>query len=269
MSSTVNPKLNNFLLENDELARKWKKSPSERVEIGKRLFEINRNIFKKWKLFDEDAQQDYMQDAYLYMIRALEYYTPGKGAFVNVLKWYVQKLRKNYFTPSKELEFEEETTETDQDDHLFWEQIKNSCSPKEWQVFHKRFFEGCTCRQIASQLEMHEKTVQKLVKRARARINTETLKEKVQESLPFEWLTVKQLAQRSPWSVNFIRNILAPTRPLRVCRYKIHAEDAQKMPGCHGWRIKYKMGSRGIMFPRLKDRPGAGPKINVIEMGSL
>jgi len=179
MIDTEKPKLSSLEQENDGLARKWKNNPSQRAKIGGRLFEINRKIFENQKLFDEHSRQDFMQEAYCYMIQSLESYESNLGSFHYWLMYYVNHLGKYYnrvYKWDKSIYLKDDPPQyitPNNTDFFFWANIRRSINKYEWIIFRESIFNGLTRRQIAKKIGWHEKTVQKKFKKIIEKIRTE------------------------------------------------------------------------------------------------
>src|SRR3990167_1572404 len=61
------------------------------------LYELDRPIFHAWRVFGRENQEDYEQEAFIWIHRALETFDPTRGAFLRHLKDYVKKAKEAFY----------------------------------------------------------------------------------------------------------------------------------------------------------------------------
>lgn len=86
----------NFIEQNQELSKLYvnEKNQERRGEIAHRIYELDLPLFKEWDLIPRDSREDYRQDAFLWIVMALETYEPEKGSFIYWLRKHIARARE-------------------------------------------------------------------------------------------------------------------------------------------------------------------------------
>ena len=128
-----------YFRQNRELSCRYKEdvSKEEKIEILYKLYVLTGPLFKSNKI-PRYIRDDFEQDSFLWLRRALNSFNPEKGAFISWLKGYIRSYtRKDYgFKRCISDEMVERYTETD-NDFLMWEKIRCHLGSEDWETLLK------------------------------------------------------------------------------------------------------------------------------------
>ena len=268
-----------FIATNNRLSERYKteSNPAIKREISAHLFALDLPLFRAWQVFGEENQEDYEQEAFILFQRALEAFTPSRGAFVNYLQSFtVGKARRNTFGQAKKyFKIAEaaaanasESGDDDSDqahDPLFWAKIKRVTTPQQWACLEPRLFQGKTPEEIADLLGTTVPIVRARLHDGLSAIKLEMAKgsqRNVQGAAKTtedgsEWVTRQTLAQRLSLTRRYVSWLLSPSVAIRTCTYRIDPRDILPINGC---RIRFlERPAEGLVHPRFLRRKTFGP----------
>jgi DNA-directed RNA polymerase specialized sigma24 family protein len=255
---------------NNRLSSQYKTEPSpeKRRELIAILYRLNLPLFRKWKLFNFDEKEDYEQEAFFWISRALDTFDPQKGAFLAWLKrYYVAESQRQYLESKAKRQKVQEAAQAlpsidpqEPLDTLFWEEAKALLGP-DWPVVRAVLFESQSITDLAKAQGISRTTLDShyrrgldtlrahLVKRA---VKPSTLQESPGEG---EWVGPKKFCRIMDISAPYLKDLLNPDRPAEKCPYLINPLHYTPLPG---GRIRDLVTpSRGRGFPEiLRRRPG-------------
>lgn len=180
------------------------KSKERRGEIAHRLYTLDLPLFKEWDLFENKDRADYKQDAFLWVMMALETYNPEKGSFIHWLRNYINSAKqqvinanrtwfcvncqegvKNYDMVKKHKakghtvessrmeshgeEHEEAVSEDDEEKTeslITLNRLKESMSPERWNMIEMKVLKGMTSLEVASATGLSVGTTKKRIEDA-------------------------------------------------------------------------------------------------------
>lgn len=250
---------------NNRLSARYKAETDaeKRREIIDILYQINIPLFKKWQIFNYDEKEDYSQEAYFFIARALEKYDPSRGAFLFTLKqYYVKESQRQYLKgQAKQTNIREavsaqgeRVTEEDASDSLFWQEARQLIGEEAWEIVGPCLFDGLTPTDVARALHRPQRTINYKYNRAledlkihlaRKSIRSARIPETIGEG---EWLGSKKFCRILDITPRYLKDWLNPNRPISVCPTYLDPRDVAHVQGI---RVRYLFTPRdGLVFPR-------------------
>lgn len=150
-----------FVYLNTKLSVLYYKSSNlkQKRQILDLLYKLDLPMFKVWKLWQSEDRQDFEQDAFIYLHRALETFNPSKGAFVSWLKLYILTAHSEYASskPPKTDSVIPDSVDTDptaaDSDALLWRRVRAVLTAEEWQLVTLRVLGGMTVADVSASLQ--------------------------------------------------------------------------------------------------------------------
>lgn len=249
---------------NNALSTQYKTeaNPEKRREIISILYKLNLPLFKKWRLFNFEEKEDYEQEAFFWIARALDTFDPAKGAFLAWLKsYYVRESQRQYMAAqSKRQRAQEAALAQPEDpppeptDTLFWTEAE-AILGEDWSIVRAVLFESKTMVDIAKIRGVPRKTADNQYRRgldtlrihlAKRAVKASTLQESPGEG---EWVGFKKFCRIMTISPNYLQNLLNKNRPASVCPLYINPLHYTPL---QGGRIRYLFTpSRGLVYPEI------------------
>lgn len=255
-----------FIALNNRLSERYKveQNPTIRREIAAHLFELDFPLFRVWRVFGEENQEDYEQEAFILFQRALDAFAPARGAFVNYLQRFtVGKARRLAFgSVAKHLKIEAaaeaapvEDQEDPPTDPIFWSKIKKAVTAEQWAVLEPRLFEGKTPEEIADRVGTSVDTARARLHDALSAVKVEMargggIKSAIQNVVDgSEWVPRRVFAQRLSLTLEYVKMLLCKTLNPRKCPLQIDSRDVLDVNGC---RIRFlEKPNEGLIYPRF------------------
>lgn len=267
-----------FLAANDRLSAQYhsEPDPAKRRQIVGTLYDLDKRLFRDWRVFGEENRRDYEQEAFLWLSRALETFKPGKGAFVYWLKFYILKAQEEVAQAGRETATQSgslpDTVASPSEpppDTQFWNRIKRQCTEQDWAIISARMFGQATAAEAAEQagltIDQAKSRYSALLQKIRLDIGTTNLHAptKNKSVIPIEnddgsrWVDKKYLIEKLSLTPAYIKDLLNEDRPIEVCPWTIDSRDYLPI---RGGRIRYlETHDRGLVYPRFpRKRPKAG-----------
>lgn len=262
---------------NNRLSREYvrEKDPFKRRDIIGLLYKLDFPLFKSWNVFNQDDRDDFEQEAYFWIKRALESFDPDQGAFIHYLKRYF--IRKAWRSEGRKHSMEirasqllgtEEANSSPElstpgireviKDHILWKRIQEELTDQEWKILKGILFENHTNRTLSEKLGLGEQRIWALRKSAIHKIirilntdshkkpdETEKYKELVEEDGNIKWLKTTEFARKMSFSYDHVRKLIDKTRR---CVWYIDPRDIIRKPVP---RIRYLCLDGGLVYPRF------------------
>ena len=260
-----------FLSTNDRLSAQWhgEEDPGRRRAIVSILYDLDKSMFKTWRVFGEENRKDYEQEAYFWLTRALETFKPGKGSFISWLKFYILKAQEEVAQAGRRTASHvgvEQVPETGSEerapDALFWKRAKGQCTDEEWILLSARLLEGLPNLEAAQKADMHPERAKKLypmlVQRLRIDIANQvhpgSPKNSSANCAVFTdepiWVGKKWLRKRLELTVDYMKALLNPETPIEKCPWFIDPADTLPI---QGGKIRYwETPTRGLVHPQFR-----------------
>jgi len=215
--------LEEYIRLNNHLSEQYKseKDYIRRQDIIKNLYLLDIPLFRSWKVFNMEDREDFEQEAYLWIERALETFKPGKGAFLNWLKrWYVLKSwtaeQSRYAKQGVTEQLDgTEPVEEDRSDFMFWNKVQKSCSEDEWKVLNAVFFDGRTYADLEAETGKNRVYWAKVKSAVFNRIRDITIKgqtKSYQNTDFFKeniWIPITEFASRFRYSLQHTKSLVS------------------------------------------------------------
>ena len=261
-----------FLAANDKLSAQYhtEQSPEKRRRIVGILYDLDRRMFSEQMVFGEENKRDYQQEMVIYLTRALETFTPGKGSFISWLRWYVLKAQDKVGEAGQKAALTvsdsavgPDTRESDESapDSLYWTRIKNGCTKEEWLLLSMQMFESKTLNEAAEAIGI-------TINQAKVRYTNTIKRLRLEAANPIHpvsqinkslnqpgnddgsvWLTKSQLCDKLQITEAYLKMLKDREKPVSYCPYYIDPHDI--LPIQNG-RFRYlETRSGGLIYPRI------------------
>lgn len=281
-----------FIEQNQILSAMYgaEENKARRGEIAHRLYTLDLPVFKSWDIFNSDDRVDYEQEAYLWMVVALDSYDKKKGSFLYWLRQIVKRARDEYYNDKNrgawycktcdrylaskdatryhvdkghevELKSSVEPIEEpgeegpDIDADLAVSKLRDSLSPEKWEMIRMKIINGMKVEEIAASLGVHRETARLKINSAVDAIKAGMVPNSSGQVFlddGSEWLSIKQFAVRMTFSQAYVTRLLNPNSPRKWCKWIIDSNDFI-LQGRK--RIRYKLDKNGkLIFPRMYER---------------
>jgi hypothetical protein len=248
-----------FIKLNNRLSRQYKEEPNhiKRQAIIKNLYQLNIPLFKSWRVFNREDREDFEQETFFWIERALETFNFRMGAFVNWLKtYYVRKANAEQQKKAKEegklqaLAGTEEAKNQELDS-LFWKKVEELCDEEEWKILTGVFFEKKTHDMLSDEIGKSATYIGKKKSSVFQRIKDMRIKESLKENQNGEffkkdlWITTLEFSEKMSYTLQYVKKLVSP-KP--VANYYIDRRDIARTPRV---RIHYVTDSEGkLVCPR-------------------
>lgn len=253
---------------NNRLSAQYKTEPSQekRRELIAILYRLNLPLFRRWKLFNFKEKEDYEQEAFFWISRALDTFQPDKGAFIAWLKsYYIKESQRQYLNSQTRHQKAQDAAQalpeedpTEPQDHLFWAEAKSLVGP-DWPLLQGVLFDGKSLSDLARAHRLPRQTAVNhyhrgldilrahLVKRA---TKPSTLGETPAEG---EWVGHKKFCRIMDISTLYLDRLLHPEWET-TCPYYLNPLHYTPL---QGGRIRYLFTSaRGLVYPEILRKKG-------------
>lgn len=107
----------------------------DKTGILLKLYKLTGPMFKSNRI-PRQVRDDFEQDSFLWMHRALKSFNPEKGSFISWLKGYIRAYSHYYYNRTAEI-YEDSVIHNvapDEDDCLLWQKIKDHLDNDEWNI---------------------------------------------------------------------------------------------------------------------------------------
>lgn len=248
---------------NNRLSAQYKTEPSpeKRREIIAILYRLNLPLFRKWKIFNFDEKEDYEQEAFFWIARALDTFDPQKGAFLAWLKrYYVQESRRQHIEARARLQKSKEAAQSlpeeeaeESPDSLFWAEAETLVG-KDWPILRAVLFDGRTLSDIARARNLPRQTTVNYYHRGLDTLRTHLVKRAAKPSTlqetpgEGEWVGLKKFCRIMDISAYYLKRMLHPDWDA-TCPYYINPLHYSPI---QGGRLRYLFTpSRGLVYPEI------------------
>jgi DNA-directed RNA polymerase specialized sigma24 family protein len=243
------------------LQYKTEQDPEKRREIIAILYRLDLPVFKRWKLFNFDEKEDYEQEAYFWIARALDTFDPQKGAFLAWLKsYYVRESQRQYLEKKAKRQKAQEAAqalpEEDPDeplDTLFWQEAK-ALVGEDWAIVQPVLFDSQSITDVAKALSLPRKTADNRYRRAldtlRVHLAKRAVKPSTSSEVPGEgeWVGINKFCRIMDLSRRYFTKLLHPSWE-SDCPYYINPLHYTPL---QGGRVRYLFTpSRGLVYPEI------------------
>lgn len=239
------------------------RSPERRRDIIALLYQINLPLFKKWEIYDFSQKQDYSQEAFFFIARALEKFDPARGHFLAFLKkYFVEEAKRQYLNAQAKQQNIRDAVDAaplpalqeEMADTLFWQEAQQLLGEDTWDIVHGCLFGGKTPTDVARERGHPIRTVNYKYNRALEVLRTHIAKRSLRAgAIPEtlgegDWLGFKKFARVMDITPRYLKDWMNPHRPASVCPTYIDPRDIQRIQGV---RFRYLFtAERGLVFPR-------------------
>lgn len=253
-----------FIAVNNRLSVQYKEEqdPEKRRKILAVLYDLDKGLFKEWRVYGEENRKDYGQEAYFWIIAALETFKPGAGSFISWLKWYVLKAQNQVKEAGQRAALQGEQVEIIAPveeclDSFHWKRVKAKCSPSEWVLLTSRVLYGFTLPEAAEKagltIDQASDRYTNLLKKLRIELSNQhdpqgikPVKQPENED-GSKWLKKNQLCQRLQITPAYLKDLLNKKRPVKQAPYYIDPRDVLEIG-----RIRYlETSAGGLIYPRI------------------
>lgn len=270
----VSISLDKFIDINNTLSCEYKTEQNfeARQKKAATLFNLDKKLFKSWRIFDDDDREDYEQEAWFFFVKALNKYDPARGSFVHYLRWYVQKLRAEFLTKPErptsldsvdvdgEILASGETESAEAFDPIMLTHVKAALTPRQYAIIELRIFKGLPLEEVAIRLGSTTKTIRVHLRRAMDLLRIMDARKSsaspIDKANPAdgEWIPKEKLAKLLAVKKDYLAMLMTERLDPRRCPYFIDPLDILPI---NGGRVRYKCTSRGLEYPRIYRRTKA------------
>jgi hypothetical protein len=270
-----------FIAVNNKLSTQYheERDPERKRKIVALLYDLDKKMFKDWRVYGEENKKDYGQEAYFWIIAALETFKPGAGSFISWLKWYILKAQEEVKKAGNKAaltgpEVELTAPIEPPDDSIYWKRIKSKCNSSEWILLSHQILQGYTLTEAAESakltLDQAKGRYSALLKRLKTEIAIPVQhgpQNKIQplsaeNSNGSKWLQKKELCEKLNITPAYLKDLLNKKRPMAQAPYYIDPRDILDIG-----RIRYlETEAGGLIYPRIlrkkkAPKPGASGDI--------
>ena len=280
------PKRQFIAWNNEHSARYHDATPDEKRRIVAFLYDINLPLFRSnsLNLPDKNDREDYEQEVFFHLTRALQKYRPGEGSFIHFLrKFYVKKAREEVFGETTERQeikaaaageeiiepnqigvrhdqnqrvgaiknaFSNQNTELPPLDPILKRRLERILTHEQYRALDLRVLQGRSLEQVASAMDISVSSAYHRLKEAltAARIEMERDRQpKTQEQKDAtRYLTRAEFCRLFSLTRRALQMLLAKDIPARQCPHMIDAADYLPI---QGGRIRYLETAAGLVHP--------------------